>query len=252
MTAFVAFVPWAISAAVAPAVLDRCAAVINQHSPPSAYAERLLVGRRAQFGDDLIYRPGSIGCAIDGAQTYGEFDLGLFAASMDRALDGLSTVSPVTFVDVGSGVGRLVLAAALLWPSRLARCAGVEYVAELHRLALAADAAVEASLPASVPPRKYICADAADVLGAGGELADASLIFAYSSAFASEGDLLSDFSAVCGTCLRVGTRVVTTDRQLCSVDGLWHFELLASVEGTNAEVRARSLTRCPSVPLSCA
>lgn len=50
-----------------------------------------------------------------------------------------------------------------------------------------------------------------------GRLSDAAVVFAYSSTWPSEGDQLSEFSVTCGTCLRVGTRVVTTDRKLCSV-----------------------------------
>ena len=53
--------------------------------------------------------------------------------------------------------------------------------------------------------------------------------------------MLSDFSAVCGNYLREGTRVVTTDRRLCSVDGLWRFEVLARLEGPNKETGGSSV-----------
>ena len=53
--------------------------------------------------------------------------------------------------------------------------------------------------------------------------------------------MLSDFSAVCGRCLQVGTRVVTTDKQLASVEGLWKFELLHSIEGPNVETGGQSV-----------
>ena len=75
----------------------------------------------------------------------------------------------------------------------------------------------------------------AEALAPGGPLAGASVLFAYSSTWPSQGDELSDFSVVCGTALRAGTRVVTTDRKLCSVEGLWEFALLHSLEGPNTE-----------------
>ena len=58
---------------------------------------------------------------------------------------------------------------------------------------------------------------------------------------ASEGDRLSDFSAVCGNCLRPGARIVTTDKRLLSVDGLWEFELLDELEGPNRETGGTSV-----------
>ena len=67
------------------------------------------------------------------------------------------------------------------------------------------------------------------------------MLFAYSSTWPSEGNLLSDFSAVCGNHLRRGARVVTTDRRLCSVDGLWRFELLDRQEGNNHETGGTSV-----------
>ena len=62
----------------------------------------------------------------------------------------------LTFADVGSGVGRLVHAAAALWPHRFARCTGVECVAELHQLALVADAELQAGLSSPLPPRQFV------------------------------------------------------------------------------------------------
>ena len=208
---------------------------------PSSYAERLMLGRQAQLGNDLVYRPGAIGCTVDSALTYGEYDLGFFSECVERALEGAPATVPLTFVDVGSGVGRLTLAAALLWPQRFKRCAGVERVASLHKLACDAERRAAELLPADAPVRQFVCGDAAEALSPTGELADADVLFAYSSTWPSEGAGLSDFSAVCGTCLRVGSRVVTTDRQLCSVDGLWRFELLDSLEGVNHETGGTSV-----------
>ena len=156
----------------------------------------------------------------------GEFDLNLFTMSMDRALDGRHAEGR-TFVDVGSGCGRLVLAAAVLWPS-LGCVAGVEQMRELHQIALKASTAVELPEP---PLRRFICGDAADALA--DELCP-DFVFAYSSAFAGFGDELTEFSAVCGTHLMPGTRVVTTDKRLRNSE-CWSFALLDAIEGPNRE-----------------
>jgi SAM-dependent methyltransferase len=202
--------------------------IVERACPSSDYNNRLLIGRKAQLGEQMIYRSGM---EIDSAKTYGEFDLGFFATAVSRALEGVR--EGATFVDVGSGCGRLVFAATSLWPREsgvIARYAGVEYVPELHELALQGAARLEMS-SAEI---EFYCADAADMLSAGGPLESADLLFSYSSSFACEGDELSDYSATCGTCLRVGTRIVTTDKRLVSVDGLWAFQLLERLEGPNA------------------
>jgi precorrin-6B methylase 2 len=64
--------------------------------------------------------------------SYGEVDFHSFVMLASKL--GLENQS--SFVDLGSGVGRNVLAAALLYPG--ARCAGVEILAPLHELAVAA------------------------------------------------------------------------------------------------------------------
>ena len=56
----------------------------------------------------------------------------------------------------------------------------------------------------------------------------------------SFGDELTDFSVTCGTRLKSGTRVVTTDKRL-SGDGPWEFRLLDALEGVNAETGGASL-----------
>ena len=153
--------------------------IVERACPSSNYNDRLLLGRKAQLGEQMIYRPG---LEIDGAKTYGEFDLAFFATAVSRALEG--TREGATFVDVGSGCGRLVFAATALWPREsgaIARYAGVEYVPELHELALQGAARLEMS-SAEV---EFYCADAAAVLSAGGPLESADVLFSYSSSFAS-------------------------------------------------------------------
>ena len=219
---------------------------------PSTYTDRLMIGRRAQLGDDLVYRPGLIGSSqpVDTSLTYGEYDLEFFAQLIEATIDGLDRdVSrdvdrdiDLTFMDIGSGVGRLVLAAATLWPHRFSKCSGVEMVADLHTLASEAGRRAESQL---TPRVKFVCADAAHALNRHfGELAGgADVVFAYSSTWPAEGDVLTEFSELCGTCLPVGTRIITTDRrlQLRAEDGSWRFDLLGHYEGRNAETGGTSI-----------
>lgn len=226
--------------------LSATTALLDRAFHATTYADRCMLGRKAQLGggdgdeDEMrVYRPGLIGgggggAVIDGSRTYGEYDLEFFATLVGRALDGMEQQQqqPYHFVDIGSGVGRLTLAAAHLWPTRLRRSSGVEVVGSLHEVAVEASARVAGELSV---PCDFVLADAEAALAHDGPLASADLCFAYSSAFAGEGDVLTDFSRICGSCLRVGTRVITTDRRLLSVEGLWGFELLERLEGSNRE-----------------
>lgn len=224
---------------VAPSAVSAAQTAVERVFPPTDYGQRLLIGRRAQLGDgDMIYRPGLIGGdTVDSSLTYGEYDLDHFCALVDRALDAKADRA-VTFVDVGSGVGRLVLAAAELWP-QLTRCVGIERVEELHRVAVEAAESHRDAVPA-LARCSFFCCDAAEALTPGGPLADADVLFAYSSTWPAQGDLLTEFSAVCGR-LRVGTRIVTTDRRLCSAEGAWRFELLDTITGPNRETGGTSI-----------
>lgn len=75
--------------------------------------------------------------------TYGEFDLYFFAELLDRALDYYNEQQNVkleswdgkVFTDIGSGTGRLVLAAAALHPG-WKLCRGVEVLEGIHSVAV--------------------------------------------------------------------------------------------------------------------
>jgi len=197
----------------------------------ASYDERLAIGRRAQLGDEMIYRPGAIGCSVDTSLTYGEFDLSFYRALMESAMTTDRSPRPETIVDIGSGCGRLVLASAMLWPEA-ARVAGVEVVPALHSLAVAAEQSD--ALPGSGPARELYLGDAADVLRVGAPLQDASLCFCYSTTHPSVGNVLTDLSELCGACLRTGTRVVTTDKLLGEGESR-AFKLVDALEGPNRE-----------------
>ena len=90
--------------------------------------------------------------------TYGEFDLDGFHHALDCAVDGLPDLHRCTFCDLGSGAGRLVLAAAARYP--WAKCVGIEALPELHHMAgrlhaLAIDAAATADEFCALSPCEF-------------------------------------------------------------------------------------------------
>ena len=158
-----------------------------------------------------------------------QFDLAFFGALVDRALARpAGRREPETFVDVGSGCGRLVLAASCVWPE-LARAAGVETCADLHMMA------VRAQARASLPRCDFVHGDALQAMREGGPLDDATVVFCYSSAWASEGGALTDFSELVGCCCLPGCRVVVTDKWLECDGSCGEFALIDEMEGPNRE-----------------
>ena len=80
MFALLSFAPGAV---ITSASLARCNAMLDLAYVSSSYDDRLIIGRKAQLGEEMIYRSG---LNIDSTLTYGEFDLNLFASLVDRAL----------------------------------------------------------------------------------------------------------------------------------------------------------------------
>ena len=71
------------------------------------------------------------------------------------------------------------------------------------------------------------------------ELGAPDCLFAYCSTWPSSGNVLTEFSNTCGG-LRVGTRVVTTDRRLRDGQG-FSFALVDALEGPNVETGGTSV-----------
>ena len=155
--------------------------------------------------------------------TYGEFELSFFAQLLERAgqiwkeHNGDSLCDKV-FVDIGSGTGRLVIAAAALNPA-WRTCRGIELLEGIH------DKAVETVEQCSTPDgsRKLIsqgqelpmasidlvCASFDD---ARASLGDSDVLFMFSSAV--DKDLLTLLSKAIGRECKPGTLVITTDYML--------------------------------------
>ncbi len=202
------------------------------------YTERLTLGRDP---DEHAAAAHFAPRAAD-ALTYGEFPLEFFEVLVRRALTHAGRdAAGTTLVDYGSGCGRLVYAAAVLFPE-LERVVGIEVVESLHKLALqvAPLAAAHADYAGGAPV-SLMHGDASSMLEAL-TATEQMCVFAYSTAFASaDGLVLDDLSAACAR-LPVGSRIVTTDRQLAPVvggdeclDAGVAYRLLATFEGPNAE-----------------
>ena len=177
--------------------------------------------------------------------TYGEFDFYFFAQLLDRArqhmihegsgmtpLDQAATTTAwqdKVFVDMGSGTGRLVLAAAALHPT-WRMCRGIELLPTIHAQAetnlnvcrcSGDDMSSEGSglaLPTTTPgnderlplaPIELVCGSMDDPYVYYG---DADLIFVFSSCMTP--DLLSKLSEAIGRQCRPGTLVITTEYML--------------------------------------
>jgi hypothetical protein len=208
--------------------------------------------------------------------TYGEFDFYFFAELLDRAwehyCDGSkdatapSSIHPEgegvwkdqIFIDVGSGAGRLVLAAAALHPSGWKQCRGVELLPGLHKAAsenldkcrlgddsLALPVGHDDSDNSNANPESlrlapidFECASFEDP-GIDSHWKDASCIFVTASCLPSE--LLQSLSQVVGRHCRPGTIVMSTDYPLplqgessADEDGgssLQQLELVEKVDG---------------------
>jgi SAM-dependent methyltransferase len=169
--------------------------------------------------------------------TYGEFDFYFFAQLLDRAHEIYfgsndnsdeklqSDWQDQVFVDIGSGTGRLALAAAGLHPS-WQRCRGVELLPGLHKAAeenlescqrsdqqgyaLTAtndETGVEESLP--LAPIEFTCGSFDDPYVYFG---DADCVFVFSSCMTE--DLMGSLSKSIGRQCKPGAIVITTEFML--------------------------------------
>jgi Histone methylation protein DOT1 len=176
---------------------------------------------------------------LDNTLTYGEFDIGFLSELLDKYDAGPST----TFIDLGSGVGRCTLAAALLKPAwRL--CRGVELLPKLTEFAALVHGDIvndssshdSSSSSSSSSSRAMAPCDfvTGDVMAPDFCLKQFNLCFAYSTMWPAEGAglFMQSLSRNLARTLRAGAVVITTDKRLCVIDG---FELIAVHEGPNRE-----------------
>jgi len=154
--------------------------------------------------------------------TYGEFPLELFTQLLSAAEPQPGDI----FCDVGSGCGRLVLAAAFLWPDTLRGARGIEISPDLH----AAAQRLCSEQETGDCPIDFMLAD---VHTQPQLLADVDICFCYSTRMQlSEDGFLSQLADTYAEGLRSGSRMVTIDRHL-RPDGPW--DLISEIKGPNRE-----------------
>jgi len=186
---------------------------------------------RSSVSEKQVQR--SFGFSRTAELTYGEFDLHFFFALL-RVTEPRPHES---FVDIGSGCGRLVLAAAIAYEWELA--AGIEVLADLHALAEDAHARLAAAsedIGVALAPCVHVCGEVSDALPPLLERCPStSVAFIYATCWPSAGPYLTELSLSLAASLKTGSRVVTVDKQLVSDDRAfgWDFQLLGRVEMAN-------------------
>jgi len=201
---------------------------LDQLYPPTDLAQRNALSRTDGYWPYI-----SKGEEPPQQFTYGEFDFYFFAQLLDRVRqyydDGSSQSQDwqdKIFVDIGSGTGRLALAAAALHPN-MKKCRGVELLETIHQAALekvshchqASDSGTGYRLPTtsdismglSLPmaPMEFVCGSFEDPYCYFG---DADCVFVFSSCMSQE--LLTSLAAAIGRQCKPGTIVITTDYML--------------------------------------
>ena len=164
---------------------------------------------------------------------YGEFEVDLFA----RVLQAAKVREGDVFCDIGSGAGRLVLAAALLHPTKWRECIGIEVLSEHHDRAEEAARALKLQQPTLVVPQlTFLCADVFDPRGEAmlEMLQRTDVAMAYAITWAAADGHLTALSALLGATLHDGARVITVELRLLSTPRL-HFHLIHSETGWNED-----------------
>jgi len=174
------------------------------------------------------------------ALTYGEFDLDFFLDLLDDA----APQPGERFCDIGSGCGRLVLAAAMA--NDWAGTAGVEVLEQLHARAINAHTKLSSMLAdepglAPLAPCRFVCAEADEamphLLHNG---AQSHVVFCFATCWPGTGPVLPGLSETLATSgMPVGSRVITIDKQLVEAEPQrWRFELLSTREAPNYATHA--------------
>jgi hypothetical protein len=171
--------------------------------------------------------------------TYGEFDLDFFTTLLALAKPRAGEI----FCDLGSGCGRLVIAAALSGYG-FSNAIGIELLDELHKLAAGSLRTLEPIIATTdeldLSPCEFFAGDGNELIAQLVQQVEDEAarptwtIFSYTTCMPSVGPYLCELSASLGAILPVGSRVITTDKQLISDDhGRWDFRLLHQLEAPN-------------------
>ncbi|WP_342115374.1 histone methylation protein DOT1-like protein [Pseudoduganella sp. OTU4001] len=182
-----------------PALRDMFIARLKPHrkliigSVPAGIQQHGMLPARAPMRslDDIADAELAQWLVDDGRLIYGEFT----QQELDNYFAAMAPMLPAQghFIDLGSGLGKVVMHAALALPGM--RCTGVELLGYRHDMAqarlagvLAAGEAEDAALAAQVGARVRLLRQ--DMFEA--DVSDASLVFIYSTCFAPLMDRLGD------------------------------------------------------------
>jgi hypothetical protein len=235
--------PLSLSSSSSSTSLQVAAATPNPTPPSSVSVETVELELATIYGHDQVRRMQAAMAksnflnanpTVDKRHmTYGEFPISFFLeiinvmASMLREDGGQQQQGGGgTFVDLGSGVGRLTLAASVLLPKDVwQESIGVEIVEQHHESALMAQqkATSLGLLDGShALPTKFVLGDAFDP-ALGNILKGATAVYAYSTTWECDDDLvMGPLSDNLSKALEHGAIVAMTDRKLCEPFVLGH------------------------------
>ena len=153
------------------------------------------------------------------SKVYGEVEFGAFANLLERA----DIQTGETLFDLGSGTGKALVAASLLFGDRLAAAEGVELLEDLQALADTALASYRAALVGTPATRDLFASRAGCELRAAqgdfltepwaAQWTKADIVFANSTCF--DHDLMQRIAAIAER-MRPGARLITFTRNLPS------------------------------------
>ena len=219
--------------ASAPSAPDKVMSAIDKCYPPSSYSDRRSIAYDAALSQTQKFTAEGIPLAGD-SMVYGEFDIAFFS----KLLQWAEPNPGETFVDAGSGAGRLVLAAALLHPQKFANCHGVELSSPLHDAAISARYEFENIQDAPpIAPCQYTLSDCME--GDGLEaIQSADVVFSYAVTWAND-ETHAKLVRCLAQNLSDGARIISIDLPLKDEAvkdiGNVSFELLAREVGPNEE-----------------
>lgn len=159
-------------------------------------------------------------------RTYGEFTeyfegLTFFETLVSRCIElhqQKKGAVPLSFADLGSGTGRVVLEASMLWPTTLRACRGIEASKYLHEGALDAHNRHLTSLLGGEATSQDLCCEFTHASfedpAAREILAETDIAFAYSTAFPSTSSNGMEWLVKHLQPLPIGSLVVTIDNPL--------------------------------------
>jgi len=183
---------------------------LDAHYPPSLLSQRNALSRTDGYWPYL--KQGESEPPAE--YTYGEFDFYSFAQLLDHiGTKYVDSWNDATFVDIGSGTGRLVWAAALLHP-QMSQSTGLEILQGLHDQAIASQSSTMATQTRHAPVNFELDSfvHRPDVLRS------ANVVFTFSTCFPDA--VYRDLSHCVAQECRPGTIVVTTERPLDAIGPL--------------------------------